>query len=221
MLHRPGVMAMTRDAASVPTPLRRRARTMKKSPIDMPPVSVGAVMTNPPRAPATVMSHARCSGLIPARKRSRRLLLNVGMGKMPIGLRQVVPVQLTQVLQHGAVRTVHRDEFNRIRWRPRWKWRRVCRHRTSLSRCVARPLNLDPGQGTAQRGLQIHPVPLIRNVGRDELPCPDCRLPRSSRGAAAAPSARGRRGPGRRPTCHRLRWSRALTETRRSSVTFG
>ncbi len=47
MLHRPGIMAMTRPAASRPTPVRRSARTMKKSRIEMPPGSVGAVMTNP------------------------------------------------------------------------------------------------------------------------------------------------------------------------------
>lgn len=140
MLHRPGIMAMTRPAASRPTPVRRSARTMKKSRIEMPPGSVGAVITNPPRAPATVMSHARCSESIPARNRSSRRLLNVpSIGKVPICLRQVVPVQLTEVLQDSAMRTVERDELNRLGWRAQWKSQRVCGHRKSLSRCAARP----------------------------------------------------------------------------------
>jgi hypothetical protein len=49
----------------------------------------------------------------------------VGIGKVPIRLRKVVPIQLTEVLQHSAVRTVDRDEFNRLGWRTRWKSPRV------------------------------------------------------------------------------------------------
>jgi hypothetical protein len=49
----------------------------------------------------------------------------VVIGKVPIRLRKVVPIQLTEVLKHSAVRTVERDEFNRLGWRARWKSRRV------------------------------------------------------------------------------------------------
>ncbi len=41
MLHWPGVPAMTWRAASLPTPVRRSARTTKKSQIDVPPRGLG------------------------------------------------------------------------------------------------------------------------------------------------------------------------------------
>jgi hypothetical protein len=44
---------------------------------------------------------------------------------VPIRLRKVVPIQLTEVLQHSAVRTVDKDEFNRLGWGTRWKSPRV------------------------------------------------------------------------------------------------
>lgn len=50
---------------------------MKKSPIDRPPSAVASVMTNPPRAPATMISQAWCSGSAPVRNSSSRRLLNV------------------------------------------------------------------------------------------------------------------------------------------------
>jgi hypothetical protein len=34
-------------------------------------------------------------------------------------------IKLAKVLQHGTVRTVEKDEFNRLGLRPRWKPRRV------------------------------------------------------------------------------------------------
>jgi hypothetical protein len=49
----------------------------------------------------------------------------VVIGKVPIRLRKVVPIQLAEVLQHSAVRTVERDEFNRLGWRARCESRRV------------------------------------------------------------------------------------------------
>jgi len=69
MLYRPGNKAMAWRAASRPTPVRRRARTTKKSLIEVPPVappavlarsprSSGAVMTKPLTRPAAVMSQA-------------------------------------------------------------------------------------------------------------------------------------------------------------------
>jgi hypothetical protein len=85
MLHRPGVMAMTRRAASRPTQQRRTARTMKKPLIDVPPPSASAVMTNPHGEPAIVTSHARGAGSIPAMNSSSRRLLNVPRG-FPVGV---------------------------------------------------------------------------------------------------------------------------------------
>jgi len=41
----------------------------------------------------------------------------VGIGEVPIRLRQVVPIQLTEVLQDSSLRTVDTDELNWLGWR--------------------------------------------------------------------------------------------------------